>query len=805
MATLYDNYTGTASPYLSVSLNAANDWAGQSFTTSVAYNISQIDLYLAKGVGDDVGTIIVGIYAVDGSGHPAGGALVSGTIANAVITEVGTYTWNECALSSAYALSNNTKYCIVVHGTSLDVSNVLEWPVDDLNDLSDFAGGDAEYSTTGGVPGGWSTDITADHLFKCWGDTAPQFDKVYSKSLVAIGNHEVWYESPAGTMKEFTDANAQINTSAPLTVTEAFQKLFIANETNLKVADFINTKLTTDTAATNSPEPGTVLIGDTSTAKMVVDYIAANEKTIYGKRITAATFAAEKISGTTAAGLDIDFDTNDAEDAPPHWYDWTVFGNVADADKYGVMPDSAYLVCRYRARLVLAGNPDYPHQWYMSKIGFPFNFLYGTNDPMTAVAGTNANAGELGDIIRALIPFGDDFLIFACANSIHLLDGDPAAGGSIDELDNKTGIFGPWAWCIDGVGDLWFYGTGGLYKMVGGRSKPVNVSQSHLPQLVDTWAALPGTHRVVLTYDPYRNGIIISRTTLDGGANLNYWYDLRTEGFYPETYPTACGIFSSHYYDSDATATKGLVLGCNDGYIRNFYNADKNDDVGTTNRQISSYAAWPIQHLTEDNDRAGKLTSLTIELAGGGAGGDFGDTEEVSYSLYVGDDAETCLEKMKAVAAWATGQPYVVGDLRIYLDVEYICIVAHTSAAGAATHEEPDTNTVDWETAAHSSGTLTGTGRKARIRTKVRGAYLGLKFYNEITVTDWATDVVYAVDDLVAYSNIEYVCIVAHTSEADGGTHEEPDTNTTDWTATTAQTWAINRVFGDVRPAGKIK
>jgi len=395
----------------------------------------------------------------------------------------------------------------------------------------------------------------------------------------------------------------------------------------------------------------------------------------------------------------------------------------------------------------------------MSKIGFPFNFLYGTNDPMTAVAGTNADAGELGDVVRALIPFGDDFLVFGCANSIHLLDGDPASGGSIDELDSKTGIFGPLAWCIDGVGDLWFYGTGGLYKMAGGRSKPINVSQAHIPQLVDTWAAFPGTHRIVLTYDPFRNGILISRTVLADGTNLNYWYDLKVEGFYPETYPTACGIFSSHYYDSDIVSTKGLVLGCSDGYIRNFYDIDKNDDIGTTNRQISSYATWPIQHLTEDNDKNGKLTSLTIELAGGAANSAFSDTDEVDYEIHVADDAETCLEKIKN-----SDTPF-------------------------------------------TSGTLTGTGRKARIRTRIRGAYLGLKFFNTITTTDWADATVYAVDDLVVYSNIEYICIIAHTSKADGDPplHKAPDTNTTDWTATSAQTWSVNRVFGTVVPAGKIK
>lgn len=734
-----------------------NNWEAQTFTASESYNISAVKLQIQRSAGTTPGIVTVSIRAVDGSNHPVLPDLAVGTTNGDTLPEVPNTEWRTIVFTSVAALTNGQMYAIVMRSAA----NFSSWRADASTPL--YANGQREHSLGGaGANDTWTGDIGDDYMFETYDDTgagasSPSTDKTYSKQLIAIGNNEVWRQTDATTMSEFTDANGGVNTANPLTCCEAFQKLFIANTTNLRVADFINTKLTTATAPTNNPNPGTILTGDDSSASMIVDYVAPDAKTIYGKRTTVATFQAEVISGTDDAGNDIDFTTSIVETDPPHWYDWTVFGNVADADKYGVMPTSAYLVCRYRGRLVLSGDPNYPHQWYMSKIGFPFNFLYGTNDPMTAVAGTNANAGELGDIVRALIPFGDDFLVFACANSIHLLDGDPAAGGSIDELDNKTGIFGPWAWCIDGVGDLWFYGTGGLYKMVGGRSRPINISQSHIPQLIDTWAAIPGTHRIILTYDPFRNGVIISRTTLADGTNLNYWYDLKTEGFYPESYPTACGIFSSCYYDSDVAATKGLVLGCNDGYIRNFYDADKNDDIGATNRQISSYATWPIQHLTEDNDREGKLTSLTIELAGGAANGDFGDTDEVDYEIHVADDAETCLEKIKD------------GDTPF------------------------------------TSGTLTGTGRKVRIRTKVRGAYLGLKFYNVITTTDWATATDYVVDDLVVYLNIEYICIVAHTSEAGGGTHEEPDTNTTDWTATTAQTWSINRVFGEIKPAGKIK
>jgi hypothetical protein len=77
----------------------------------------------------------------------------------------------------------------------------------------------------------------------------------------------------------------------------------------------------------------------------------------------------------------------------------------------------------------------------------------------------------------------------------------------------------------------------------------------------------------------------------------------------------------------------------------------------------------------------------------------------VTYELHVGDDAETVLE-----------------DIR----------------DGATARE---------------SGTLSGTGRKNRIRKRVRGRWLGIKLYN----------------------------------------------------STATETWVINLITGEVKPAGKIK
>ena len=225
---------------------------------------------------------------------------------------------------------------------------------------------------------------------------------------------------------------------------------------------------------------------------------------------------------------------------------------------------------------------------------------------------------------------------------------------------------------------------------------------------------------------------------LTTGVNSNYFYSFKTEGFYPESYPEECGPYSLFYYDANDTTYADLLVGCKDGYIRKYLSTAKDDDIGVTNEAISSYVTYPITPLSE-LDAEGKLTELVFDLAGGGSGGDFLDTDELTYSLYTGDDAETVLEKMKATTAWTDGAgDYAIGDLVTYGGLEYICIVVHTPASGAATHEEPDTNIIDWNLAAFTIGTVTGVGRKNKLRPRMRGAFMGLKLYNSTDSETWA-------------------------------------------------------------------
>lgn len=524
-------------------------------------------------------------------------------------------------------------------------------------------------------------------------------DVVAYKRLVVAGNDRIYYEDlavAAGTMTELDTTSGAIDTSDQLTMFEAFQKVFVINGSKLKIADFVNYKLT-HTALTTAHAKGDILTQATSAATMVVDHTNTAKTLTYGY-VTSGTF--NTTNEVTGSGSGTAF-TPSAVTAKPHWYDWTVYPGGAS----GSMPAKAYLGCLYRGRCVLSGNPNYPHQWYMSKTGDPWNWNYSSTDPLTAAAGNNADAGETGDIIRALIPYKDDYLIFGCNSTIWVLTGDPAHGGKINEVDLTVGMYGANSWCFDGNSNLYFWGTAGIYKIPLGFRNVENLTEISIPDLVGEEDANPETHRITMEYDRKRHGILICITKLSDGTNSNYWYDLKLEGFFPESYPDECGAYSLFYYAANDNDYADLLVGCKDGYIRNFDSTAKNDDAGASDDAISSFAVWPIQHLANDNDKEGKLTSLTIELAGGATNGTFADTDGVSYELHKGDDAETVIEDIKDAAT------------------------------------------------AFSSDTLTGPGRKNRIRTKVRGAWLGLKLYN---------------------------------SES-------------------SQTWAVNKIFGDVKEVGKIK
>ena len=671
--------------------------ASQNFTPAISHAIDQVDLYFQK-TGTPGGTLTIEIKAVDGNSKPTSTALATGTIAASAITTAGWYTIALTATGTGTnSLVSGTKYNIQGDLSAAgDGSNYIGWAQDASSPA--YTGGEKVQSTDNGST--WTVVSTTDMFFKEYGavsvSAVTPADKTYSRKLIAIAGNQLWYESSAGTMAQLAASKNDLDVSVPLTAVEAYQKVFIANGTNLKVADFVNTKLSTAdiVGAGVIPTHGMTLTGSSSGATIIVDFITAATSAayVYGKRTSVATFTSSDTLADADTTVSVALNANEV--AGPHWYTWTAYAN---STVYGVIPTYATVVTKYRGRLYLTADKYSPHQWYMSRQGNPWDFAYTAVDVQSPVAGGTGDVGEVGDLQIAAIPYGDDFLVMGCASSMWLLAGDPMEGGSLDPISENTGIFGPHAYCWDDAGSLYHWGTNGIYKTTV-PGAPQCISQVRLPGIVATEGVDPSTHRIVLAYDKDQIGILVFITKLSDGTNSNYFYDLRTNGFFPDAYPTACSVFSAYHYDAVDDTYRKLMLGSYDGFIR-YFNPSKKSDVGTSaDVAINSYVKFGPVPLSQSPDRQGVISGLNLVSAGGGVtGGSQSDSNDVSFSVFTAKSAEEAIEKLYA------------------------------------------------NTGPNFAGTFYAPGvRMGGIRNqKAKGAYLGIRLYNDTLAQSWGFEKMY--------------------------------------------------------------
>ena len=467
-----------------------------------------------------------------------------------------------------------------------------------------------------------------------------------------------------GEMTQLAASVGDINTADNLNMVESYGKAIIVNGANKKVADFINSKLATADVGANPPDFGSILTGGSSAAEMRVDFITtlSGACVIYGYRSTDATFT----TGETVTGLDddgnaISFVISADEAEGPFWYDLDTYGS---SDTYGEIPDRLYLAAMYLGRLYTAGDPVYPHQWYATRQGNTWDWLFNVNDVQSACTGGDVAIGVIQDMIRALVPSGIDYLLFGCANSIYAMVGDPTQGGAMQKVSTDVGMFGAQSWCFDDNNQLYFYGTGGIYRVRRDLTGVELMTQYVLPKIIKDEAADPSTHRITMAYDFERHGLAISIVNLTTRVNSSYWYEKRTDAFYPEQYPTACSPFSMLYHHAATPSYRGLLYGCSDGYIRTFDETQANDDIGGTEEAIDSYVTLGPFALSEDMGGEGIVGNVWGIVGGGATGGSQTDSSNVTYYVYVGDSPEDVMEKVAAGTHKISGTLYAPGYKR---------------------------------------------------------------------------------------------------------------------------------------------
>lgn len=241
----------------------------------------------------------------------------------------------------------------------------------------------------------------------------------------------------------------------------------------------------------------------------------------------------------------------------------------------GTAPTNTTVCTVWRGRLVLAHNASFPQNFYMSRVGVPTDWDYSQVDPAAAFAGNASTAGHIGEPITALMPFTDDVLLIGGDSNLWRVNGDPQDGGSIDLVSDAIGVLGPNAWTKDPTGNIWFAGTGGLYKIApNGQPENMSAKTFNLP-----FTTLDRTkYYINLVWNRDLQGLNIFFGAIDQSVGTHLWYDARNGGLWQFMYPAAIGPASALVYDGNGTTDRVTLLGCFDGVIRASHPTYLDDD-----------------------------------------------------------------------------------------------------------------------------------------------------------------------------------------------------------------------------------
>jgi hypothetical protein len=317
------------------------------------------------------------------------------------------------------------------------------------------------------------------------------------------------------------------------------------------------------------------------------------------------------------------------------------------------------LISQHMGRIVLAGLPSFPNNWFMSAIYTdsvdygqgPNNWDTGGDDTLgeaAPVSGTSTSLSEIGEPIRALFPFREDSMVFGCRNSIYVLTGDPGFGtsSSITGISRDIGIVGPDAWTYGPNRSLYFFGSNGLYSL---RPNEFNVDQSNrisTGRLDREFASIDlSKYNIRLVYDYFLYGIhvFLSSFEVPTGPVRHYFYDERSQALWPMEYPGTQGPSASVYYSHSEPDRRRVLLGGYDGHVR-FFDGNTGNDDGTAIDSHVWIGPFQIGPITE-----AKVMRMAAVLDA--------QSPNVNWGIYVGDTAEEAQSSTAiATGTWSKGR-----------------------------------------------------------------------------------------------------------------------------------------------------
>ncbi len=462
----------------------------------------------------------------------------------------------------------------------------------------------------------------------------------HESQVVALSGGRL-YSRPA--LGGFTAVSTSLRTATDrrIRATEIGQKLYIADN-----SDGIE-----GTDGATSSSPGTTLtsssVGNWETAGVnandfVVDITA-------GAGAALGTYQISSVSGTslvlsTSPGNSLSSLTFRAIRATkvynPSDGTLTILTSGAVANE---VPVGCPLVETYLDRLVLAGDPDNPHQWNMSAAGNVTDWETGQTGAGKPVSGTSSQkTGVPGQPITALFAVGDDYLVISARRELYVLRGDPMQDGRLDNLSRSVGIVNADAWCRGADSEIYFLAENGLYMLPpGGLSAPQLMSHSRLPDELKNVQV-----SVAMEYDVNARGVHIFLVGGDNskGQHDHWWWAQDTQSFWPV-------VFGAEDHEPQSLLQYGgdVLLGCRDGYVRWFDRYAETDD-GT---DIESHVEiGPIQHGGNYENR-GSVQKLIGELAQ--------NSGSVTWTIYTGNTSETVdTDTASSTGTWTAGMSRTV-------------------------------------------------------------------------------------------------------------------------------------------------
>ncbi len=420
-------------------------------------------------------------------------------------------------------------------------------------------------------------------------------------TLIASAGGFIWREPYYGRMGKAT-SDLTVRDDVSLSATQSGQVLY--------VADYGDLRATAENGTVSGSELDSISVADWRTLGILTDDDVCVITNI-GSSTVAGTY---KISSVAEGAITLASAPGNGtcsfriERAPKTFTPSTDTVAIMTAST-GQVPTGCPLIARYLDRIVLAGAEIAPGVWYMARVGDELDWDYSQEDSKRAVAGTASDAGVPAKAITALAPASDDYLIIACRESLWRMRGDPAFGGSLDNLSNNIGIVGMNAWTFGPESELVFLSLDGLYVLPpGGDSRPISLSREILPRELLNFD--PDNTVVCLEYDVQDRGVHIFLTERSSNSRTHWWLDWERKTFWPLQMMSDHEPTATVNLQATAIEDSGVICGGRDGGLRKFSFLSESD-MGST--PASHIFIGPIP-LAQDG-QFGTIVSMDAVIA----------------------------------------------------------------------------------------------------------------------------------------------------------------------------------------------